>query len=82
MATHSTNEDYPGASHENPGIAWATTSIITPDGSKLQCALELGGEKRLIGSKTLDEYFPGSRRLPRDGEIAQNVEVLETHRDS
>lgn len=53
--------------HENPGIAWTTTSLGGIRGSKrLQFVIELEGEICLIGSKALDECFPGTERQPRE----------------
>jgi hypothetical protein len=68
MSSHPPNDDCPCGTHKNSGIVWAKTSIITPGGTKLQCAIEIGAFKHLIGYKTLEQYFPGSRKIGGEGD--------------
>lgn len=49
--------------YETPStqLSWATTTIKTPSGTSLPCAIETGGEISLITRKTLNTRFPDAK---------------------
>jgi len=63
MALHLLNDDCACGTHKYPGIAGMRTSIITPGGAKLRCAIEIRAFKHLIGPKILEQHFPGSEKV-------------------
>jgi hypothetical protein len=61
MASHLIPDNSFDCLSEDPAVPWATTTIKTPSGEKLLCAIKATGDYSFITRKTLKQYFPEPR---------------------